>query len=57
MIYSANNTLIHPNEIKSMHYWHALPDSWETLPYDEFLQQRRKLIALVIRDAYERIRG
>lgn len=46
-----------PDEIKSMHYWHALPDSWETLPYDEFLQQRRKLIALVIRDAYERIRG
>jgi len=36
-------------------YWHALPDGWETLEYDEFLQQRRKLIAVVTRDAFARL--
>jgi len=46
-----------PDELKSMSYWHALPESWETMPYDEFLKERRRQIALVIRDAYERIRG
>ena len=33
-------------------YWHALPDSWTSLEYTEFLAQRRKLIAGVIRDGY-----
>lgn len=36
-------------------YWHALPDGWERLPYDEFLAQRRKLIAGVVRDGFEKI--
>lgn len=38
-------------------YWHALPESWETLGYDDFLQQRRRLIAKVIRDAFGRLSG
>lgn len=36
-------------------YWHALPENWCTLPYDEFLAQRRKLIAAVTRDAFEQL--
>ncbi len=36
-------------------YWHALPDGWEALPYDDFLTQRRKLISGVVYDGFERI--
>lgn len=36
-------------------YWHALPEKWETLPYDSFLAQRRTLIARVTRDAFEQL--
>ena len=32
---------------------HALPDGWERLPYDEFLRQRRVLMADVIRQGYQ----
>jgi hypothetical protein len=34
---------------------HALPDDWWDLDYEDFLQQRRGLMAEVIRDAFERI--
>jgi hypothetical protein len=39
-----------------MYRHHALPDNWETLSYFEFLTQRRKLIAGVIKDAYALIK-
>lgn len=42
-------------EWPTIRYWHALPDNWETLEYDEFLKQRRGLIAQVIRDGFESI--
>jgi hypothetical protein len=32
---------------------HALPDGWEAMPYEEFLEERRKLMAAVIRGGYE----
>jgi hypothetical protein len=35
--------------------WHALPDDWVDLPYKEFLVRRRRLMAAVIREAYERL--
>ena len=38
-----------------MHRFHALPDGWEQLNYHEFLQQRRDLMAAVIREAYEKL--
>lgn len=45
------------NEQKlEMYRNHALPDNWETLSYFEFLTQRRKLIAGVIKDAYTLIK-
>jgi hypothetical protein len=42
-------------EIESMVRLHALPDDWPELPFDEFLTRRRRLIAGVIREAYERL--
>jgi hypothetical protein len=32
---------------------HALPEGWERLPYQEFLRQRRKLMAHIIRRGFE----
>lgn len=39
-------------EIDSLSYWHALPREWETFDYPTFLEQRRKLMAKVIRDGF-----
>ncbi|MDR3069177.1 MAG: hypothetical protein LBU50_06720, partial [Cellulomonas sp.] len=36
-------------------YWHALPEGWFRMDYDEFLDRRRKLMASVIKDGYEAI--
>ena len=35
--------------------WHALPEAWTTLPYEEFLTQRRRLMAQVVRTAFNRL--
>ena len=35
---------------------HALPNSWEHMEYHEFLGQRRKLMAKVIKRGYERLK-
>ncbi len=32
---------------------HALPQSWESMPYEEFLRGRRKLMARIIRRGFE----
>ena len=40
---------------KSMTYFHALPNGWESLSYDEFLVERRKLMANVIRAGFEKL--
>lgn len=40
---------------ESMYYWHALPENWQELPYDEFLLLRRIKIANVIKDAFMKI--
>lgn len=42
-----------PERLKQHQYWHALPIGWEQLDYDDLLERRRKLIAKVIRDAFE----
>jgi hypothetical protein len=36
-----------------MLYWHALPEGWQELEYLDFLEQRRVLIAGVIRAGFE----
>lgn len=35
--------------------WHALPDDWISLPYDEFLNQRRRLMANVIHEGFKHL--
>jgi hypothetical protein len=42
-------------ELKPMLYWHGLPDHWETMEYDEFLTERQRGIAGVIRDGFTRL--
>ncbi|HXF97934.1 MAG TPA: DUF262 domain-containing protein [Gaiellaceae bacterium] len=42
-------------EIESMLHLHALPEGWPEMPFDEFLAERRRLMAGVIREAYERL--
>lgn len=34
---------------------HALPDGWDQMPYQEFLEERRRLMAQVIRKGFETI--
>jgi hypothetical protein len=40
-----------------MYYWHALPDDWEAMQYQDFLRKRRERMAIVIRDAYKGLVG
>ncbi len=44
-----------PKERSNQEYWHALPDGWEEMEYQEFLAARRKLIAQLIADGYQRL--
>ena len=43
------------SEREKVRFWHALPDGWESMPYDDFLDARRRLIAAVIRAGYLRL--
>ena len=40
-------------ELDRMSYWHALPEGWEGMSYTDFIQDRRKRIAKVIRDGFK----
>jgi len=40
-------------EWPTIRYWHALPEAWETMTYEDFLKERRSRIAQVIRDGFE----
>ncbi len=43
------------HEWEQMRFYHALPEGWETMDYAEFLPERRKLMAAVIRTGFERL--
>lgn len=43
------------DKLKQAQYWHALPDGWQTMTFDDFLAERRKRLALVVRDAMARL--
>ena len=43
-------------EQKQTRFWHALPQGWEEMDYWEFLQERRVLIAGVVRAAFAKLR-
>lgn len=42
-----------PQEWQAMEEYHALPSGWEQMAYEEFLVQRRKLMAAIIRRGFE----
>jgi hypothetical protein len=42
-------------EKKKMYYWHALPENWEHMRYEDFLMERRKRMAKVVKDAFTHI--
>lgn len=44
-----------PEEKQRMYYWHALPDNWEHMKFEEFLIERRKKMAQVVKDAFVKI--
>lgn len=39
-------------EMDQMAHWHALPDAWENMKYSDFLDERRKRLAQVIREGF-----
>jgi len=51
----AYKTRFSEQELEQMYYWHALPNDWQLMEYREFLEQRRKKIAQVIRDGYKKL--
>ena len=46
-----------PFDQKQARFWHALPEGWEHMDYRDFLQQRRVLIAEVVRAALAKLRS
>jgi hypothetical protein len=44
-------------EIRNMYYLHALPERWYEMEYLQFLKERQKRMAEVIREGFEKIRG
>lgn len=42
-------------EMTRMRHFHALPDGWESMDFGSFLEARRKLMALIIREGFEQI--
>jgi hypothetical protein len=49
-------TYVPEDQRDRVRFLHALPEGWEQLDYDEFLERRRKHIALVIRTAFDKLR-
>jgi hypothetical protein len=45
-----------PDDIKKMYYWHALPEGWHKMEFSEFLEQRRRMIAKIIHDGFEKLK-
>ncbi len=46
-----------PEELERMYQWHGLPKNWYDLDYTSLINERKKLIALVIKSGFERLRG
>ena len=44
-----------PKEQADQAYWHALPEGWEQMEYQDFLNTRRSGIAKVITDGFNRL--
>ena len=44
-----------PKRLEKQMYWHALPQGWESMQYQDFLEARRRLMGLVVRDAFAQL--
>ena len=44
-----------PKERANQAYWHALPEGWEQMEYQDFLEARRSGMAKIIADGYQRL--
>ncbi len=44
-------------QIERQMHWHALPRGWEQLDYDSFREKRRKLIAKITKEGFEKLRA
>ena len=42
-------------ELRKMRFWHALPENWQEMKYKDFLLERRRLIAEVVKSAYQKL--
>ena len=40
-------------QLAQMRFWHALPKGWQNMEYATFLDQRRRLMAQVIKTGFE----
>jgi len=45
-----------PTEQRQASFWHALPEGWETMDYEDFIVHRRLLISEVIQAAFHQLR-
>ena len=43
------------DELQQMYDWHGLPSNWYELDYKDFLKERRRRIALIIKAGFERL--
>lgn len=43
------------DELQQMYDWHGLPSNWYELDYEDFLKERRRRIALIIKFGFERL--
>ncbi|MGC9530439.1 MAG: GmrSD restriction endonuclease domain-containing protein [Candidatus Bipolaricaulaceae bacterium] len=43
------------DELQQMYEWHALPPNWYELDYRDFVNERKKRIALVIKSGFEKL--
>jgi len=48
---------VSPHEAEQIRFWHALPEGWEFMSYDEFLSERQQQIAQVIKAGFEHLSG
>lgn len=44
-----------PQQRERQSFWHALPEGWTNMDYSEFLSERRRLLAKVVRAGFDRI--
>lgn len=44
-----------PSESSQARFWHALPEGWELMDYDDFLSVRQRMIAQVIKAGFDHL--